>query len=121
MKKTICKAFKFRLKVTLELSQKLGGFAGEYRFVWNQSLSLNLTRLEQKLPIMCYEELNFWATLWMKTDEYGFLANLPSQVLQQKLKDLDKAFKDGFDKKQSLKRIPKFKKKGMADSFRYPQ
>ena len=104
--------------MTPELSQKLGGFAGECRFVWNQPLSLNLTRLEQKLAIMCsYEELNFWATLWMKTDEYGFLANLPSQVLQQKLKDLDKAFKDGFDKKQLLKRIPKFKKKAWLIAF----
>lgn len=121
MKKTLRKAFKFRLKLTSEISQKLGRFAGECRFVWNKSLSLNLTRLEQKLPIMWYEELNFWATLWKKTDEYGFLANLPSQVLQQKLKDLAKAFKDGFDNKQSLKRIPKFKKKGLADSFRYPQ
>ena len=121
MKKTLRKAFKFRLKVTPEISQKLSRFAGECRFVWNKSLSLKLTRLEQKLPIMWYEELNFWATLWKKTDEYGFLANLPSQVLQQKLKDLAKAFKDGFDNKQSLKRIPKFKKKGLADSFRYPQ
>lgn len=121
MKKTIRKAFKFRLKVTPEISQKLGGFAGDCRFVWNKSLSLNLTRLEQKLPIMWYEELNFLATLWKKTDEYGFLASLPSQVLQQKLKDLAKAFKDAFDNKQSLKRIPKFKKKGQADSFRYPQ
>jgi putative transposase len=121
MKKTIRKAFKFRLKVTPEISQKPGRFAGDCRFVWNKSLSLNLTRLEQKLPIMWYEELNFWATLWKKTDEYGFLANLPSQVLQQKLKDLAKAFKDGFDNKQSLKRIPRFKKKGLADSFRYPQ
>jgi hypothetical protein len=40
-------------------------------------------------PIIVYEELNFWATLWKKTDEYGFLAKLPSQVLQQKLKDLE--------------------------------
>ena len=121
MKKTLRKAFKFRLKVTPEISQKLSRFAGECRFVWNKSLSLNLTRLEQKLPIMWYEALNFWATLWKKTDEYGFLANLPSQVLQQKLKDLAKAFKDGFDNKQSLKRIPKFKKKGLADGSRYPQ
>ena len=52
MKKTLRKAFKFRLKLTSEISQKLGRFAGECRFVWNKSLSLNLTRLEQKLPIM---------------------------------------------------------------------
>ena len=33
---------------------------------------------------------------------------------------LDKALKDAFDKK-SPKRFPVFKKKGMQDSFRYPQ
>ena len=37
------------------------------------------------------------------------------------MKNLDKAFKDAFDKKQPLKRIPKFKKKGVGDSFKYPQ
>ena len=41
--------------------------------------------------------------------------------MQQKLKDLSKAFKDGFDKKQKNKRLPRFKKKGLNDSFRYPQ
>ncbi len=35
-----------------------------------------------------------------------------------RMKDLDKAFKDAFDKKQPLKRIPKFKRKGLNDSFR---
>jgi putative transposase len=42
--------------------------------------------------------------------------------LQQSLKNLDRAFKDGFDKTQPLKRIPNFKKKGIStDSIRYPQ
>ena len=45
----------------------------------------------------------------------------PSQAIQQKLKDLEKAFKDCFDKKQPNKRLPRFKKKGQGDSFRYPQ
>ena len=44
-----------------------------------------------------------------------------SQALQQKLCDLDKAFKDAFDKNQPLKLIPVYKKKGLSDSFRYPQ
>lgn len=117
----IRKAFKFRLKVTPEINQKFVNFAGESRFVWNKALALNLDRLEQKAPLMWYQELSFWANIWKKSDEYGFLKELPSQVLQQKLMDLDKAFKDAFDKKQVLKRMPKLKKKGMADSFRYPQ
>lgn len=121
MKKTIRKAFKFQLKVTPETSQKLAYFAGGSRFVWNKALALNLFRLEHKFPLMWYQELNFWATLWKQSEEYGFVKELPSQVLQQKLKDLEKSFKDAFDKNQPLKRIPVFKKKGQHDSFRYPQ
>jgi putative transposase len=122
MNKTIRKAFKFRLKVSTETSQKLANYAGGCRFVWNKALALNLDRLNKKQPILWYEELNFWATLWKKSDEYGFLKDLPSQVLQQKLKDLDKAFRDAFDKNQSLKRIPVFKRKGQSsDSIRFPQ
>jgi putative transposase len=41
--------------------------------------------------------------------------------LQQKLKDLDRAVKDAFDKNQPDKRFPVFKKKFLHDSFRYPQ
>ena len=122
MNKTIRKAFKFRLKVSTETNQRLANYAGGCRFVWNKALALNLDRLNKKQPILWYEELNFWATLWKKSDEYGFLKDLPSQVLQQKLKDLDKAFKDAFDKNQPIKRIPIFKRKGQStDSIRFPQ
>ncbi len=121
MSKIIRKAFKFKLNPSLEINKKLNSYAGACRFVWNKSLAINLDRLENKAPLMWYQELNFWATLWKKSDEYCFLKEMPSQVLQQKLKDLDKAFRDGFDKNQPLKRIPVFKKKGQADSFRYPQ
>lgn len=121
MNRTIRKAFKFRLKLTPDTEQKLVRYAGGCRFVWNKALMLNLARLQEKQPILWYQALNFWATLWKQSDDYGFLSELPSQVLQQKLKDLDKAFKDAFDKNQPLKRIPVFKRKGQSDSIRYPQ
>jgi putative transposase len=121
MTKTIRKAFKFRLKVTPETDAKLNNYVGGCRFVWNKSLALNLDRLNNNLPILWYQELNFWATLWKQSDEYGFLSDVPSQALQQKLKDLDKAFRDCFDKNQPLKRCPVFKKKGLSDSIRFPQ
>lgn len=44
----------------------------------------------------------------------------PSQPLQQTLKNLDRALRDAFNKK-SPKRFPRFKKKGMGGSCRYPQ
>jgi len=49
------------------------------------------------------------------------LKEVPAHCLQQKLKDLDKAFKGAFDKNQPLKRIPKFKRRGLSDSFRFPE
>ncbi|WFE69508.1 transposase [Thiomicrospira sp. R3] len=121
MKKTIRKAFKFRLNPNSDQVQKMVEFAGVNRFVWNKALATNLFRLEHKQPILWYSEMAFWLTLWKQSDEYGFLKTAHSQTLQQTLKNLERAFKDGFDKTQPLKRIPVFKKKGASDSFRYPQ
>ena len=61
---------------------------------------------------MWYQELNFWNThLWRKSEEFSFLKDGHSQVLQQKLKDLDKAFKDAFDKNNPIKDYPNTKRK----------
>ena len=117
----IRKAYKVRLKTNNEIELKLLRFCGSARFLWNKSLAMNLDRLEKKQPVLWYCELAFWLTLWKQSDEYSFLRECPSQVLQQKLRDLEGAFKDGFDRKQPLKRIPVFKKRGSSDSIRFPQ
>ena len=116
----IRKAYKFRLKPSALQAELMAHFAGQARFLWNKALALNLERLQQKQKILYYPELNFWTTLWKKSDEYAFLRQCPAHVLQQKLRDLDRAFKDAFDKKQPNKRLPRFKKKGLGDSFRFP-
>jgi len=82
---------------------------------------MNLERLENKQKILWYHEMAFWLTFWKQSDEYGFLKECPSQVLQQKLKDLERAFKDCFDRNQPLKRTPVFKKRGLNDGIRFPQ
>jgi len=121
MKKLLRKGFLFRLKPSADIEAKLTNYVGAGRFLWNKVLALNLVRLENKQNLLWYSEMSFWLTLWKKSEEYSFLKEAPSQALQQKLRDLDQAFKDAFDKKQPLKRIPKFKRKGMSDAIRYPQ
>lgn len=121
MNMTIRKAFKFRLNPHSDQIQTMVEFAGANRFLWNKALALNLHRLDNKQPLMWYQELAFWLVQWKLSDEYRFLASSHSQTLQQTLKHLDRAFKDAFDKTQPLKRIPRFKKKGADASFRYPQ
>ena len=84
-------------------------------------LFLNLARLKARQPLMWYHEADYWSKLWKASEEYAFLKEVPAHCLQQKLKDLDKAFREGFDKKQPLKRIPRKKIQGLHDSFRFPE
>ncbi|MGH1372966.1 MAG: RNA-guided endonuclease InsQ/TnpB family protein [Cellvibrionaceae bacterium] len=116
----IRKAYKFRLEPTLKQINDLQSWVGQARFVWNKVLRMNLDRLERKQKILYYEEASFWLTRWKQSEEYGFLKGACSHALQQKLKDLDRAFIDAFDKNQPLMRMPQFKKKSRGDSFRIP-
>ena len=117
----IRKAYKFKLKPTADDEQKLNIFLGHSRFVWNKVLRMCISRLENKQSIIKYNEAAYWLKLWKKSDDYKWLTDCHSQVLQQKLMDLDQAFKDCFDKNQPLKRLPRFKKKHKVNKFRFPQ
>ena len=117
----IRKAYRFKLKPTEEQAHTMERIAGHCRFLWNKLLRLSLDRLHHKQNILWYHEADFWSKLWKASDEYGFLREAPAHCLQQKMKDLHKAFKDAFDKNQPRKWIPKFRKRGIHDSFRFPE
>ncbi len=116
----IRKAFKYRLKTNQQIESKMAQFAGCCRFVWNKALALQKERLEAGEYCLPYPEMAAELLKWKTDPESSFLKEAPSQTLQQTLKDLDKALKEAFDKK-SPKRFPRFKKKGLHDSFRFPQ
>ena len=117
----IRKAYKFRLKTNSEIEHKLFLFSGHSRFVWNYFWHINKYRLDNRLPILRYSEMDFWSKRLKKSEEYGFLSEAPAHIIQQKLKDLDKAYSDGFNKNQPLKRMPTKHKKSLHNSFRFPQ
>ena len=50
--KEIRKAYKYRLGVTPELTQKMVNYAGENRLVWNTALRMSLYRLNNQLPLI---------------------------------------------------------------------
>jgi len=116
----IRKAFKFRLKTNRPIESKMAQFAGCCRFVWNKALALQKERLEAGEYCLSYPETAAELLKWKTDPESTFLKEAPSQALQQTLKNLDKALKEAFDKKNP-KCFPKFKKKGFHDSFRFPQ
>jgi putative transposase len=114
--------YNFRLKPKQVQAILLNESLGANRFVWNKLLSLNLYRLENKLPLIWHAEMCKFITFWKKTDECSFLKNVPSQSLQQTAKALDRAFRDAFDKNQPIKRIPRFKRAGRREAgVRFPQ
>lgn len=117
----IRKAYKYRLKPTQTQAHMLSQFTGHCRFVWNKVLSLNIARLKEKQHLIWYHEADYWSKLWKRSEEFNFLKEAPAHCIQQKLKDLDKAFKDAFDKNQPNKRIPKFRKREQHDSIRFPE
>jgi len=116
----IRKAYKFRLKTNEEIEKSLWTYVGHCRFIWNYFWRLNQERLLKRQRIMRYYEMDFWSKLLKQSEEYGFLGEAPSQALQQKLKDLDRAYTDGFDRKQPHKRLPTQRKKQIHSSFRLP-
>ncbi len=114
----IRRAYKFELEPKVRERILFAQFVGCCRLVWNKALALQKELLEKKEGVLSYTKLAKELVSWKQ--ELSFLKATHSQPLQQTLMQLDRAIKDGFDKK-SAKRFPRFKKKGQKDSFRYPQ
>jgi putative transposase len=117
----IRQGFEYWLKVKgRDKNSALFHAVGCQRFLWNKMLKLQLARLARGKRIAGYATMCKVLSKWKA--RYQFLNDVPSQSLQQTLKDLDRAFKDGFDKTQPNKRLPVCKKKfRCVDSFRLPQ
>lgn len=111
----ISKSFKYRLRLAPEQESLCSQTAGCCRYVWNRALALKKEAWEQREERLSRFDLDNLLTRWKK--ELTWLSFPPSQSLQQVNKDLGQAFKNFF----SGRGYPKFKKKGIHDSFRLPQ
>ena len=111
-------AFKFELQPNGEQAQQMRRFAGSCRLVFNKALALQQTRHEQGEKKLSYAGLCKALTEWKAQPETLWLKETHSQPLQQTLKDLERAYVNFFEQRANF---PRFKKKGMGDSFRYPQ
>ena len=92
-------------------------FAGSCRFVFNIALAMQKALYEQGEKKLGYAGLCKALTTWRNAKETAWLALAPVHPLQQTLKDLERAYTNFFAKRANF---PRFKKKSMGDSFRYP-
>lgn len=111
-------AFKFQLRPNGQQERDMRRFAGACRFVFNRALALQNENYEICNTHLPYAKMTAWLVEWKKASETQWLKEAPSQPLQQVLKDLDRAYKNFFQKRASF---PRFKKRGQSDAFRYPQ
>jgi IS605 OrfB family transposase len=114
----IRKGLKYRLKINRGAGAKFVRFAGACRFVWNKILAINEHRYYAGVPRLSYAQACELLAWWKQSEEYGWLKEVHSQVLQQCLKDLERAYTHLFAGRAAP---PQYRKKSLADSFRYPQ
>lgn len=114
----IRKGYKYRLKTNRVIGQHCARFAGACRFVWNKILAINEGRYLAGIPRLSYHDAAGLLTLWKHSEEYGFLRAVHSQVLQQCLQDLDRAYSNLYAGRAES---PTYRKKFLSDAFRYPQ
>jgi len=110
------KAFKYKLKPTTAQLIQLNQIGGGTRWLWNYMLNQNITQYAIDKKFIFNRQMQL--LLPNLKIQYPWLQDIPSQSLQQKCADLDKAFKQ----MKSGKGFPKYKsKKTSNDSFRIPQ
>ena len=104
----IKRAYKYRLYPNKSQEIKLSMAFGHTRFVWNKCVEAFNNKVDiKKLP-----ELK---------QEFGFLSDVSCATLQQKYRDFIEFKQQFFNKSRKTKLgKPKFKKRGVNDSFRLP-
>ena len=111
--------YKYRLYPDECQEQSFRQSAGTSRWLWNHFLNKQQKQYKKDKTFIFYHDMAMSLPYMKKDSNTTWLKETHSQVLQQKLKDLDKALKNCFKYKNGF---PKFKKKSnFSDSFRYAQ
>ena len=110
-------AFKYELMPDDEQARDMRGFSGSCRFVFNKALALQKENHAAGSKFIGYVAMAKHLTDWRNSEDTPWLKDAPCHPLQHALKDLEKSYKNFFAKRADF---PRFKKKGMSDSFRYP-
>ena len=110
------RAIKYELNPTNAQKEQIKQTCGCCRKVYNTMLDRKISAYKESgITLSAFELINQLPQL---KSELTFLKDAPSQSLQQAIRNLDTAYANFFRKGGSD--FPKFKKKGVRDSFRIP-
>ena len=109
------RAIKYELKPNSSQRELIKQTCGCCRLVYNTMLDRKIQAYKKdKTNLSSYELIDKLVEL---KEEKPFLKDVPSQSLQQAILNMESAYKAFFRKHNGF---PKFKKKGVNDSFRIP-
>lgn len=118
----INKSYKVRLYPTKEQEVLMNKTFGCVRKVWNVLLDKNIKGYEDNKDTSESWKQDYNTTVLK--EEYDFLSEVSAAALQQKSRDLKETYSQWFKsvngKRKSPIGYPKFKKKGVRDSYRLP-
>jgi putative transposase len=113
------KVYRFRMRPTKAQEAGLYRMAGARRFIYNWALSRRKSYYAEHGKGISARELSSELTALKSQPETLWLKEAHSQMLQQALKDLDRAFRNFFEKRG---RFPRFRsRKAGYFTFRIPQ
>jgi putative transposase len=116
---TVHRVYRFRLEPTADQEQRLRQFAGARRFIWNWALEQRRAYYRQTGKTRPAKELSARLTALKAQPETAWLREMDSQLLQQVLDDLQRAFVNFFERRA---RDPRFKSRKRDQArFRIPQ
>jgi len=96
----------------------LNNHFGTARFIYNKCLGLKIEKYTESQETISRFELQVLMKELKNTDEFFWLNQVNSQSIQYAIKNLDDSYTNFF---RTKKGFPKFKKKGLKDSFTCPQ
>ena len=112
------RSFRYELNPNKTQKELIKQTCGCCRLVYNYMLDMKITAYEEnKINLSTFDLINLLPDL--KNNQYSFLKDAPSKALQQSIINLGTAYNNFFRKKNGTG-FPKFKKKGVRDSFRIP-
>lgn len=113
------KAYKFQLNPTQEQIVSINNHIGCSRFIYNWGLNKKSKAYSNnQTKLSCFDLCNQLTQL-KKQEEFKWLNEVSSQILQMSLRNLDNAYTSYFKK---YSKFPKFKsKKQSYKSYQYPQ
>jgi putative transposase len=116
---TLHKVYKFRLCPNQAQASQLVALAGSRRFVFNWALARRKKHYAATGKTLSLANLSLELTVLKRQEQTKWLQDSDSQLLQQAIQDVDRSFKNFFEKRASF---PCFKSKHRDPlTFRIPQ